>query len=147
MAQEESSLFAAALICAATIESLARFDPALRNSNQHVAEWLRKNIPQFHQVVRGENVTQYFEARFRNGLAHNGYIASLGRLGNLDEVITIDGDVVTVNPFLLIEEIAKWLRRFEDNLLDGVGARAFQYRMRELFGEEIERARYEDAAA
>lgn len=146
MAQEESSLFAAALICAATIESLARFDPTLRNSNQHIAEWLRKNIPPFQQEVRGENVAQYFEARFRNGLAHNGYIASLGRLGNLDQVITIDGDVVTINPFFLIEEIANWLRHFEDNLLNGVGVRVFQYRMRELFGEEIERARYENTA-
>lgn len=147
MAQEESSLFVSALICATTIESLARLDPDFRNSQRPIADWLQKNIPQFRQEIEGRNVAAYFEERFRNGLAHNGYIASLGRLGNFNEVITIDRDVVTINPFLLIEEIANWLNRFADNLSKGIGVRAFQYRMRELFEVEINRARYENAAA
>jgi hypothetical protein len=146
MAEEESALFASALICAVTIESLARFDPTLRKSQNHIADWLHKNIPQFRQEIRGGNAATYFESRFRNGLAHNGYIASLGRLGNVDEVITIDGDVVTINPFLLVEEIADWLRRFENNLSESVDVRSFQHRMKELFKEEIDRARAESAA-
>lgn len=38
MAQEEASLFASALICAATIESLAHFELAHRNSKQPIAD-------------------------------------------------------------------------------------------------------------
>jgi hypothetical protein len=147
MAQEEASLFASALICAATIESLARFDPTVRNSNQPIADWLYVNIPQFCRDVGGKSAATYFDERFRNGLVHEGYVASLGRLGNLDEVVTIDRDVVTVDPFLLIEEIANWLSRFQDDLKDNRrDVRAFQHRMKELFEAEINRARCEDAA-
>lgn len=147
MAQEESSLFASALICAATIESLARCDPAFRNSRRPIADWLHANILRFRREIRGRSVAVYFDERFRNGLVHYGYIANLGRLGNLHEVVTIDRDVVTINPFLLIEEIADCLNRFQEELSNGRDVRAFQYLMRELFEEEINRARHDNDAA
>lgn len=147
MAQEEASLFASALICAATIESLGRFEPALRNTNQPIAAWLQANISQFRQDVGGKSAAAYFDERFRNGIAHEGYVASLGRLGNLSEVVAIDRDVVTINPFLLVEEIVDWLSRFQDDLKNNRrDVHAFQHRMKELFETEINRARQEAAA-
>ena len=147
MKPEAASLFAAALICAATIESLARFDPTLRRSQRPIADWLYKNVPQFGQGVQGRSAAEYFEERFRNGLAHEGYVASLGRLGNLAEVVTIDGDVVTVNPFLLVDEISKWLSRFQEDLKQRRrDPRTFQYRLKELFEAEVNKARQEKEA-
>lgn len=142
MDQEESSLFASALMCAATIESIAHSDPSLHNSRRPIADWLLNNISQFRQNFRGNSVAAYFENRFRNSLVHEGYISSLGRLGTLEEIVTIDGQVVTINPFLLIEAIVDSLDQFSTDLKSGQrDIRAFQYLMKNQFMEEVQKAR------
>ena len=95
-------------------------------------------------MVSGRTAAEFFEERFRNGLAHNGYVASLGRLGDIDGLISIDQDVVTISPFALIERISVWLDTFVSDLRSRRrDIRAFQHKLKELFSEEVDTARQE----
>ena len=142
MPERDSGLFASALICAATIEFVARIDPVLHGEPRPIAGWLIRYAPEFSQMVAGRTAAEFFEERFRNGLAHSGYVASLGRLGNINELISVDRDVVTINPFALAERISAWLDAFVRDLRSGRrDNRAFQHKLKELFSEEVRRAR------
>lgn len=144
MPETESGLFACALICAATIEFVARIDPQLHRHPRPIAGWLEQYIPEFSVRVSNRSAAAFFEERFRNGLAHHGYIASLGRLGHINGVISIDQDVVTVNPFQLVKKITNWLDAFVADLRSGDrDVRAFQEMLKELFEAEVLRARQE----
>jgi hypothetical protein len=144
MPEKDSGLFASALICAATIEFIARIDPALHGEPRPIAGWLKQYIPEFSEMVSGRTAAEFFEERFRNGLAHNGYIASLGRLCDIDGLISIDQDIVIINPFELIKRISAWLDTFVSDLRSRrLDIRAFQHKLKELFSEEVDRARQE----
>jgi hypothetical protein len=156
---EEGALFGAALLVAALIESVARVDTGAADHGTLIKQWLETYVPEFRAEIvlaggrgggaRRETLASVFEYRFRNGLAHNGYVASLGRLSReMEGLVSLSGNVVTVNPFLLARIVASWFENLAIELRDGRrDLRAFAYRVEELFREEVKQAKAEAAAA
>ena len=139
---ETGALFASALLVAALIESTARLD-GLPGSQSSIAAWLEARVDGMSRevVIRGKpsTVAAVFETRFRHALAHEGYVASRGRLSReLSGIYDIDGDIVTLNPFALSnavrDAIDVWMRELRSGSRD-IGA--FQYRVRTQFEEEV----------
>jgi len=155
---DEGALFAAALLVAALIESIARIETGSRETSDLIRGWLETNVDGFQRTVtlrggRGANpetrtLADVFEHRFRNGLAHSGYVASLGRLSrSVQDVVSVTNDIVIVNPFSLADYVERNFAAFADDLRNGRrDIRAFSYRMAEQFRPEVDRARIEAAA-
>ncbi len=147
---KEGAMFACALLCAALIESLCRAEE-LDQGNKHIATWLKKRVPDFGQQVGQQNKTaaDIFEERFRHGLAHSGYVASLGRLSDeIDGPVAIDAGIVTVNPFQLLDAIELAFQNFIKDLRDGRRDKGrFSHQLRAQFSNEVEHAKAEQAAA
>jgi hypothetical protein len=156
---EEGALFGAALLVAALIESVARVDTGADDHGTLIKQWLETNVEAFRaQIVLGggrgggqkkETLATVFEYRFRNGLAHNGYIASLGRLSrDIEGPVHASGNVITVNPFSLARIVAAWFENLAADLRERRrDIRAFSYRIEELFREEVRLAKAEAAAS
>lgn len=146
----EGALFSSALLVAALIESLARVEFGTKVDDA-ITQWLKAHLKEFRENITLDGNTlslaAVFEQRFRNGLAHNGYVASLGRLsGELDVPVVAGGSMVTVNPFALAEAVAEQFRSFCNELRNGVrDIRKFAYFVREQFAREVECARGETA--
>jgi hypothetical protein len=154
----EGSLFGAALLVAALIESVARVDTGAGDHGTLIKQWLEDHVREFRgEIVLGggrggeqkrETLASVFEYRFRNGLAHNGYVASLGRLSReIDGPVSVSGNVVTVNPFLLARIVVAWFENLAADLREGRrDIRAFAYRLSVLFEEEVKQAKAEAAS-
>lgn len=156
---EEGALFGASLLVAALIESVARVDTGATVHGTLIKQWLETHVQEFRAEIvlgggrgggtRKETLASVFEYRFRNGLAHSGYVASLGRLSReIEGPVNVSGSVVTVNPFLLARIVASWFENLAIELRDGRrDLRAFAHRVEELFREEVKQAKAEAAAA
>jgi hypothetical protein len=145
---KEGALFAAALLTAALIESIARIE-GLNEQEKSIAFWLSARIPEFRIGVdsgSARTAADIFEERFRNGLAHSGFVATFGRLS--DEICTpvqIDKGIVTVNPFRLAEAVDGAFNTFLSELNEGRrDKRRFAYALCEQFQQEVNRARDEE---
>ena len=144
MQPAESGLFVSVLACAATIEFLSTIESPSRDQDR-IKSWLEAHVPQFREAFGSKTLAQFFEERYRHHLAHKAYI-SLGRLGDFDGIVQVDGGAVTVNPFALSRALRSWLVRFSDDLCEGRrDARAFCHVLRPLFEPEVELARAEQA--
>ena len=155
---EEGALFGAALLVAALIESVARVETGSDAQGTLIKKWLETHIEGFQKTVtfgagragvpETKTVAEVFEYRFRNGLAHNGYVASLGRLSrSIDGPVSVSGDIVTVNPFYLAAVVEQCVDIFADDLRAGRrDIRRFAYHITQQFREEVNRARAEAAA-
>jgi hypothetical protein len=148
---KEGALFASALLIAALVESLARVE-GLDEERKPIAAWLTRHVPEFARELDFQGrktAADVFEERFRNGLAHSGYVASLGRLSDeINVPVLIADGIVTVNPFRLIEAVESAFDRFLGELRDGRrDRRRFSYDLSEQFQEEVTRAQREEAAA
>jgi hypothetical protein len=155
---EEGALFAGALLVAALIESVARVETGSDAQGTLIKQWLETHIEAFQGTVvfapgrtaRPETKTlaDVFEYRFRNGLAHSGYVASLGRLSrSIDGPVTVAADIVIVNPFSLADAVEQCIDIFAADLRAGRrDIRRFAYHVAEQFREEVNRARAEAAA-
>lgn len=154
----EGALFGAALLTAAAIESIARVETGSTAQGTLIKQWLETHIAAFRETVvlrsgragtpDTKSVADVFEFRFRNGLAHNGYVASLGRLSrSVPGPVSVSGDVVVVNPFVLADIVAQSFDTFANDLRAGRrDLRRFAYHVEQQFMEEVERARAEAAA-
>ena len=148
--RREGALFASALLTAALIESIARAEE-MGEEEQPIAAWLLRRVPEFEVKVGPEGArtaADIFEERFRNGLAHSGYVASLGRLSeDIGGTVQIAGGIVTVNPFLLVEAVEAAFDKFLSELRDGRrDKRRFAYNLKEQFQGEVKRAKKEATA-
>jgi hypothetical protein len=155
---EEGALFAAALLVAALIESVARIETGSDAQSTLIKQWLETHIEEFRHTVdvgpgrdgnpAQKTLAEIFEYRFRNGLAHSGYVASLGRLSrSFDGLVTVVQNVVIVNPFCLAHTVAWCFTNFADDLRAGRrDIRRFAYLLAEQFKEEVDRAKAEAAA-
>jgi hypothetical protein len=146
---EEGALFSAALLVAALIESLARLEGTDENNEAPIKQWLESHLPKFRETVtidgRTLSLAAVFEQRFRNGLAHNGYVASLGRLSrDIETFVNVVEPIVTVNPFALADAVEERFRTYSEELRTGVrDIRHFSYCIRNQFFKEVQRARQE----
>jgi hypothetical protein len=117
----EACLFVAVLTCATTIEFLATVERPNENDEQ-IARWLAKHIPDFNARIGDQTLARFFERRYRHHVAHKAFV-SLGRLGDIDGIVNVEGPAVTVNPFALGRAIDGWLDRYVDELRSGARAR------------------------
>jgi hypothetical protein len=155
---EEGALFGAALLVAALIESVARVETGSDAQGTLIKQWLETHIQAFQATVvldsgraggpETKTLADVFEFRFRNGLAHNGYVASLGRLSRaIDGPVSVAADIVIVNPFSLADAVEQSVEIFAADLRAGRrDIRRFGYHVARQFREEVERARAEAAA-
>ncbi len=149
---EEGALFAAALLVAALIESVARVETGSEAQGTLIKQWLESHIEAFREKVilgpgraagpESRTLADVFEYRFRNGLAHNGYVASLGRLSRaFHGPVSVSGDIVTVNPFFLADTVERCIEGFAADLRAGRrDIRRFAHHVAQQFREEVERA-------
>lgn len=144
---EIGALFAAALLVAALIEAVARMDGDFVGSKRPIAAWLEARVLGMDEEITIQanpvTVASVFETRFRHALAHQGYVASRGRLSReVEGVCQVDGDIVTMNPFELLTAaraaVGIWL---EDLRSGSRSIKAFQHRVREQFSGEVEAVR------
>src|SRR5258708_11738709 len=110
MEPAESGLFVSVLACAATIEFLSMVENPGQQENL-IASWLERYVPEFRETLGPKSLARFFEERYRHHLAHKAYI-SLGRLGDFDGIVQVDGAAVTVNPFGLSRALRSWLACF-----------------------------------
>lgn len=155
---EEGALFGAALLAAALIESVARVETGSDAQGTLIKQWLETHIEAFQQTVilgpgragkpEAKTLADVFEYRFRNGLAHSGYVASLGRLSrSIDGPVSVSGDIVIVNPFSLADAVERCIGIFVADLRAGRrDMRRFAYHVTQQFREEVARARAEASA-
>lgn len=154
----EGALFAAALLVAALVEAVARVETGSTAQGTLIKAWLETHINEFQATVvlrsgraglpETKSIADVFEYRFRNGLAHNGYVASLGRLSrSIAGPVSVSGDIVIVNPFALADIVEQAVDAFvADVRLGRRDVRRFVYLVAEQFREEVNRANAEAAA-
>ncbi len=152
---EAGALFAAALLVAALVESVARVETGSDAKGTLIRQWLEEHVPAFKEIVQlgpgrggapqATSLADVFESRFRNGLAHNGYVASLGRLSrSIGAPVTVVGGIVIVNPFIVADHVERWLVEFSEELHDGRrDIRRVGYQVAQQFRDEVERAKAE----
>ncbi len=152
---EEGALFGGALLVAALIESVARVETGSDAQGTLIKQWLEAHIDAFRGTVvvgpgrsgkpETKTVADVFEYRFRNGLAHEGYVASLGRLSrSINGPVEVSADIVIVNPFCLADTVERWVDTFIEDLRAGRrDIRRFAYQIAQQFQKEVERARAE----
>jgi len=143
---KEGALFASALLVAALIESLARVEFS-RDTGHLIKDWLEAHVDDFRNVAKigGSrfSLAAIFDDRFRNGLAHQGFVASAGRLSaEIDACVSCVDSIVTINPFLLSEIVAREFRGFCERLRSGdLDIRKFAYVIRTQFQHDIDAAK------
>jgi hypothetical protein len=144
-------LFASALLVAALVEAVARVDGEFGENDGLIAAWLEARVSGMADpvLISGSPLTAaaVFEQRFRHGLAHQGYIASRGRVSReIGCACQIDDDVVTIDPFLLLHDVVEGIEDWVSSLMAGSrNISAFQHRVVGLFQVEVKSARQEAA--
>ena len=155
---QEGALFGGALLVAALVEAIARVETGSTAQGTLIREWLGTHVAAFRATVvlrsgrtgdaENKSIADVFEYRFRNGLAHNGYVASLGRLSQaIREPVSVSGDIVVINPFALADAVENSFEAFAADLRAGRrDIRRFAYHVAEQFRDEVHRSRTEAAA-
>ena len=140
-ADKQGALFAAALLAAALIDSIASVE-GFPPKKQPIAAWLHKYVPVSNQRVEDRTVGEIFEERFRHNLAHAGYIASRRRLSDdIPDAFSVINGVVTANPFRLVDSIRDGLDALVKELRSGSRDRnRFAYDLEKKFAADVQGA-------
>lgn len=117
---KEQEAFAAGVLCATTIDLLAKmkFHPQ-RGGNRYV-NWLRSEIDPFLEIDPNDpkqTLADLFYKEFRCGLVHEGRITGLGQFSYMiGGLIYVEGEIIVVNPKKLFESIEVAFKRYIMNL-------------------------------
>lgn len=129
--------FACGLMCAATIDFLARsiypdFSSKLRTKN-----WLKDNIKEFND----EDLAVRFYEDFRCGLVHEGRIKNPGEFSyESNHIVATKDGIVRINPSLLLRKIEHALTEYLAMLQrDSVAFDNFRRCLKKDFEAEVSR--------
>jgi hypothetical protein len=134
---EEGHAFASGLVCCAAVEFIANI-----SGEASAPEWIRKNLPAFGN---DDKLTERFWNYFRNGLAHEGRVKSFGQGSGqfsleLQQLLTISGSTLIVNPRLLLEQVQTAFRSYCEHLDDSQAIRLIKS-LRRYFEDEVKTAK------
>jgi len=108
--------FACGLICAASIDFLAKFSLTEEGVGNRITSWLEQNIPVFAKPDPGNpsrTLARRFYDDFRNGLVHEGRIKNLGQFSlECKDLIGFVDAAMVVNPELLLDAISRAFHRY-----------------------------------
>ena len=138
--------FAAGVLCATTIDFLARITIEADNVGERIERWLRKYITEFNQKVpdnRSRTLARRFYEEFRNGLVHEGRIKNCGQFSdNFSELIHMEDKIMVINPVLLLEEIKTSFETYIDNVENDTSLfHQFRRALIRDFGDDVECAK------
>lgn len=139
--------FGCGLLCAATIDLLARpeyakYDESRKEDvvkGKDYIKWLKGNIKDFAK----EDYAERFYKYFRCGLVHEGRIKELGQFSyDKDGFIFVEGDVTIIHPEKLLDKIEEAFQMYMDRLeKDQTAYSQFRDRLAKDFKEEVDRAK------
>jgi hypothetical protein len=134
---EEGHAFAGGLVCCAAVEFIANI-----SGETSAPAWIRKNLPAFGNDGK---LTERFWNYFRNGLAHEGrvkaFVQGSGQFSlELQQLLTIAGSTLIVNPRLLLAEVQAAFRSYCERLDDGQAIRLMKS-LRRYFEDEVKTAK------
>ncbi len=111
---DEKFAFAVGVICVTTIDFLSLYHTGLtRNVGKRITRWLQENLEEFQD----EDIARDFYLKFRNGLVHEGRIKDGNQFSFIiSKVIEKDGDIMIINPKLLLKKIEDVFNLFIDKL-------------------------------
>lgn len=137
-----SGFFASTLLCAAAVEAMARYTGTKKNGGKRIAAWLERWVPSFKDPSPGgrDSLGDLFDGYFRNGLAHNALVKSLGQVTTeIEPPVRVQDAKVLVNPVSLVEAIITGLQNQVAQLCSQSSERErFRQRIVECFHSEIE---------
>ena len=138
--------FACGVLCVATVDFIARIATGEQQDGRRFVSWLRSNIKEFDKP-NPKNPTLTLATRFydefRNGLVHEGLIKNLGQFSyEKGELVLLDGDVMLINPKLLLVEVEKALEGYLKKLHeDPMIFKKFKNTLKNDFEQEVNRAK------
>jgi hypothetical protein len=101
--------FACGLMCAATIDFLARLIYQGSPSKLRIENWLKDNIKEFNN----ENLAVRFYKDFRCGIVHEGRIKNPGEFSyQSNQIVTTKDGIIRINPGLLLRKIEHSLTEY-----------------------------------
>lgn len=130
--------FGCGLLCAATIDFLARMTFPKDNSRERIEKWLKENISEF----KGDLATRFYED-FRCGLVHEGRIKNPGEFSyQFEGIVTRRNGIVIVNPRMLLERIIEVFENYLASLRDDLDVfNCFRNQLMKDFEDEARRER------
>lgn len=138
--------FACGVLCVIAIDFIARIATGEQWDGSRFVGWLKDNIKAFDKP-NPKNSTQTLASRFykefRNGLVHEGRIKNLGQFSyEKEELVSIDGDVMLVNPELLLVKVEKALEDYFKKLCEDAKIfKQFKNTLKNDFEQEVNRAK------
>lgn len=146
---EKKHGFLCGIICVTTIDFIARIvtgKTGKTETRERFKEWLEANIQEFRKPnpkEPTETLAARFYRDFRCGLVHEGRITNLGQFSyEQQELVSLEQDVMLVNPELLLVEIERALGSYLALLRTNTDAfEKFEKNLRNDFEEEVIRAR------
>ncbi len=108
--------FAGGLVCCAAVELIAKV-----SGKEHPSTWLQRNVAGFGA---DDKLAGRFWNYFRDGLAHEGRVKSYGQFSGqfsleLPAMLTTIGNVLVVNPLLLLEAVQAAFQRYCEQMNSG----------------------------
>lgn len=132
---KENLAFSCGLLCAATIDSLARILYPDKKVGFRIMKWLDNNIAEF----REDKYSERFYYDFRCGLVHEGRIKNPGEFSyDSEELVTRVDGVMRINPRRLLlrleRAVEKYLLELES---DPISFSKFKEALEKDFEEEV----------
>ena len=129
--------FAGGLVCCAAIELIAK-----ASGEDHARTWLERNIVDF---ASDPKLADRFWIYFRDGLAHEGRVKSVGQSSGQfslerPDMLTTIGGVLVVNPLKLLEAVEAAFQRYCKEM-NGDEATKLAKRLRRYFEAEVKSAK------
>lgn len=139
------SAFATGVLCATTIDFLARITIWSDKVGERIERWLRIYITDFNQLDnQNKTLARRFYEDFRNGLVHEGRIKKCGQFsyGYEIELIHVDDGIMIINPDLLLENTKRAFNSYiADIEKDDSKFQQFRCALRRDFQEDVEYAK------
>jgi len=122
------------LLCAAAVEAIARYTGTKKSGSNGIAAWLEQWVPCFKEASPDgskKSLADLFDSYFRNGLAHNALVKSLGQVTTeIAHPVQVQDGKVSVNPVALVEAL---ITGFQNHLAE-IGSKRSE---RESFRQRI----------
>jgi hypothetical protein len=114
--------FAVGVLCATTIDFLARITILTDNVGDRIEQWLVKYITEFGQNDpnhRSKTLARCFYEDYRNGLVHEGRIKNCGQFSyECGKLVYVKDRVMIIDPDLLLEKTKSAFKSYMADIKD-----------------------------
>jgi len=126
--------FGCGLLCAATIDFLAKIVYPDEGSTERIPFWLADNIKEFSR----KDFAKRFYEDFRCGLVHEGRIKRTGEFSyGTETIVTASDGIIRINPRILLEKVRQAFEEYLQLLkTDNQGFETYKAYLRKYFMEK-----------